>query len=420
MAVRKLSDLPSLTSSGRSTAKLVNADLFEVSLSDTPSTSKFSSAQATYAELKNNLNADILDGFETFDVVDNIEYKKITGVIGVTGTGDLASVTGLSYDSGYATKNGTVTYTIANFSGTGLNTSRIREIKIKARISNNATDPDREASMYVTYPDGSIQTLLKSNYEAGQGETSDWIQLIVGVPINIEQETFTITLDVDYVNAGERAAFEIIGAQQIVTKPIMIPADSFTQTISNALSGYTVIDDDTMASATNQTLSTSESVKAYVDTSRGYLHVRDEKAQGTSAGSLTSGYNIRTLNTTVANSIAGASLGSNQITLPAGTYRIIARAPMETAVNSTTLHRASIYNATSSAYLLSGSNNSMRFFGSQGQYWVGQTAEVIGQLVLSITSTIELRHYVSANCVGGYPLSSGTEIYSEVEIWKIT
>lgn len=51
------------------------------------------------------------------------------------------------------------------------------------------------------------------------------------------------------------------------------------------------------------------------------IHVEDQKTSGTNGGTATSGsWFTRTLNTTVGNTITGASLSSNQVTLPAGTY----------------------------------------------------------------------------------------------------
>jgi hypothetical protein len=53
------------------------------------------------------------------------------------------------------------------------------------------------------------------------------------------------------------------------------------------------------------------------------LHVRDEKSNGTAGGGSTSGsYETRTLNTVMTNEVSGASLTSNQIILPSGTYFI--------------------------------------------------------------------------------------------------
>jgi len=53
------------------------------------------------------------------------------------------------------------------------------------------------------------------------------------------------------------------------------------------------------------------------------FHVRDEKSNGVAGGNFTNGaWQTRTLNTSMTNEISGASLSSNQITLPSGTYFI--------------------------------------------------------------------------------------------------
>ena len=52
------------------------------------------------------------------------------------------------------------------------------------------------------------------------------------------------------------------------------------------------------------------------------LHVRDEKASGTDGGTSANGIVDRDLNTVKVNEITGASLSSNQITLPSGTYYV--------------------------------------------------------------------------------------------------
>lgn len=58
------------------------------------------------------------------------------------------------------------------------------------------------------------------------------------------------------------------------------------------------------------------------------LHLQDQKASGTNGGTFTAGSWIRrTLNTVVTNTITGSSLSSDQITLTAGTYEIIAHLP---------------------------------------------------------------------------------------------
>jgi len=178
-----------------------------------------------------------------------------------------------------------------------------------------------------------------------------------------------------------------------------------------------VIDDDTMATATDTNVPTSESVKAYVDTagSRGYMHVRDEKASGTNGGAFTSGdWRTRDLNVVKTNTISGASLSANQITLPVGTYRVRATAP---ALNTAT-NKAKIRNISNSSDSIIGSSE---MTGSVNHL---STSTVIGSFVLVSESIIELQHrcFTTNAATSGFGLASNlgvVEVYSEIEIWKI-
>ena len=69
--------------------------------------------------------------------------------------------------------------------------------------------------------------------------------------------------------------------------------------------------------------------KKYADDIRkNLLHVQEEQSANTKGGTFTSGaWRTRVLNTVKTNEISGASLASNQITLPAGTYDVEASAP---------------------------------------------------------------------------------------------
>jgi hypothetical protein len=145
--------------------------------------------------------------------------------------------------------------------------------------------------------------------------------------------------------------------------------------------------------------------------SREYMLVRDEKPQGTNGGTSLTGNNIRVLNTTVANTIVGASLGSNQITLPAGTYRIRAEAP--TAENS--VHRAQFYNVTDATIQILGTSRN-------GTTDIQDFATVWGRFTITSTKVFELRHQMTAGVatrgLGDATNMLGVEVYSQVEIIK--
>lgn len=164
--------------------------------------------------------------------------------------------------------------------------------------------------------------------------------------------------------------------------------------------------------------------KAYVDSVAGgggglgsLLHVVDQKTSGTAGAAATaSTWNVRVLNTVLTNNISGASLSSNTITLPAGTYYIDAHA-------GTTLSNGS------KARLRNTSDNSTTIVGTS-EYGNASTStsrnetyrsRVEGQFTIASSKNFQLQHWVaSANGDFGEAVSSGeVEIYAVVQIWKL-
>lgn len=182
-----------------------------------------------------------------------------------------------------------------------------------------------------------------------------------------------------------------------------------------------VTSSETIASNNNNTtLPTSAAVKSYADTAiaaiQQFLHVRDQKASGTDAGTFTSGsYVTRTLNNTQTNTISGASLASNRITLPAGTYRILASVPAY-RVNA---HKAILYNVTGAATTKVGTAESA----PNGAAAVTRSM-VSGQFTLGVTSELEIRHRCQTSfATNGFGAASSfgdNEVYTDVMIWKVS
>ena len=146
-----------------------------------------------------------------------------------------------------------------------------------------------------------------------------------------------------------------------------------------------------------------------------YLHVRDRKAQGTVGGSTgTNAWATRDLNALENNTLTGASLASNRITLPAGTYLIKASVP----AFGCNAFRAALYDYTNSAYLKYGSTA----FAAHA-YNVMATSNIFEKITLASPTTIELRMWSEAADSQGMGIPSNTagaqEIYSEVYIWKM-
>jgi len=145
----------------------------------------------------------------------------------------------------------------------------------------------------------------------------------------------------------------------------------------------------------------------------GLLHVRDEKASGTAGGTATSGsFQTRVLNTSKVNTIAGAALASNQITLPAGTYYVEASAPAVVCDS----HQARLYNVTDSAELVLGTSEF-----SVNTDSVQTKSTVTGQFTLTATKVVELQHRVqTTRATNGFGVSHtfGVNVYADVRIWR--
>ena len=142
------------------------------------------------------------------------------------------------------------------------------------------------------------------------------------------------------------------------------------------------------------------------------LHVRDEKASGTAAGSSIAGNQVRTLNTVVSNTITGASLASNQITLPAGTYQIYAQAPAFVCYQ----HRLRLVNVTDSTVTCLG-------FPAYVTTSSTSFSVVIGTFTITSTKVFNLTHYTqtarAANGLGTIVNDTFVEVYASAIINKV-
>lgn len=148
------------------------------------------------------------------------------------------------------------------------------------------------------------------------------------------------------------------------------------------------------------------------------LHVADEKTSGTDGGGTTAAtWTTRTLNTVRTNEISGASLASNEITLPAGTYQIKARAPNVGGG----LHRLRLYNVTDAAVILYGGNS----LSTAAAFTNSDATIEDARFTLAATKNVRIDHYSSATrATSGLgekmTIASVAEIYAEVIITKVS
>jgi hypothetical protein len=140
------------------------------------------------------------------------------------------------------------------------------------------------------------------------------------------------------------------------------------------------------------------------------IHVEGRKSNGTNGGTFTNGAErTRELSDVVTNEITGASLGSNQITIPSGDYICMAYAH----AGAVAANRVQLYNTTNSAILLTGS--------SETGTWIRST--VSGKFTISGTKVIELRHRCTTtkntNGLGSWHNFGSHELYASVKLWKV-
>ena len=144
------------------------------------------------------------------------------------------------------------------------------------------------------------------------------------------------------------------------------------------------------------------------------FHVRDEKSSGTDGGTSQTSFTKRDLNTSVTNEISGASISSSVITLPAGTYYILASAP----VNSGDRHKLKLRNTTDSSDTLIGTTE----YSDTGDDVVTRSF-VTGRFTIASQKNFELQHKcsvsIASNGFGIQSASSTTEVYTDCQIWKV-
>ena len=145
------------------------------------------------------------------------------------------------------------------------------------------------------------------------------------------------------------------------------------------------------------------------------LIVEDEKTSGTAGGTFANGaWRTRDLNTVRVNRITGASLSSNQITLPAGRYRIFARCPVFVVAN----HKTRLWNITDSSKILDGTTE----FSNITQSSI--TSSIIyGEFIINSQKTITIEHICNTTRItDGFGIASNfsqPEIYTQVFIQRL-
>ncbi len=145
--------------------------------------------------------------------------------------------------------------------------------------------------------------------------------------------------------------------------------------------------------------------------------IQDEKSSGTDGGTSVVGVNTRDLNTEIVNTITGAILGTNQFTLPAGTYEITARAPS----GNSGRNRIYLYNVTDASEPLVGTSDHTN--APDTAFFAAGTAHLQGEFTIVATKTFEIRHEIelaqSDSGLGNDMTDGEKEIYTRVVIQEV-
>lgn len=142
---------------------------------------------------------------------------------------------------------------------------------------------------------------------------------------------------------------------------------------------------------------------------------REEQTSGTNGGASTATtWTTRTLNATQYNGITGASLSTNQVTLPAGTYKVHALVPIFRGAQS----KARIYNVTDASVTLLGIST----YPDNGTDGDQIELQVMGVFTIAGAKAFAVQYYVTAAKTTdglGVAASAGTEVYTTVMFEKI-
>jgi len=144
------------------------------------------------------------------------------------------------------------------------------------------------------------------------------------------------------------------------------------------------------------------------------LLMTNDQANNTGGGSATSGaWRTLVINTSKKNNITGASLSSNQITLPAGTYCVRAWQWFYHCARN----KLRFYDATNTAAKVIGGSNYLDTDYNSAPNWLN------GYFVLSGSAACELQYQVQTTMatqgLGIETNFSTTEQYTSVAIWKV-
>lgn len=277
-------------------------------------------------------------------------------------------------------------------------------------------------------PSGSPDTVLDS-----QQFTALWNIL------NMRTMTHNITVDADYTLTSSqnlRLRYVITDTNPFLTTSRNIIVDEVERrflAVNNTLqtltfktlsgTGIDVLAGETKdlyGNGTNIIGSIENEVSGVMSTDN-FLHIQDQQVAGTiSATSTAATWNARDLNTVKTNNILGASLSTNEITLPIGTYK--GRGSFATALNGTAdcYMQMGIWDGTD--FIDYGM--SCKPFENEPQIVISPELTIDFFFTITEETTIDFRQYTEKAGVfkglgSNAPIAPTTQIVADIEIYKV-
>lgn len=310
-------------------------------------------------------------------------------VVGVLGTGDVVLASGTT-GTGKVVREGDPTFVLTDLTTNDASTAQhgwMKKLPGNAAVFYNGNGAFTAPPSQSMIPDSRSTNIILSGADNGH-------------LIRITSGTFTQTVTAAAtLGSGWSVLYQNFGTGDITVDP------NGAETINGAATlliqpgaSYYIVSDGTNLLA------------VVVRPSTGYMKVSDQKASGTSAGSSIASdiTQTRTFNTVEANTINGASLAANAVTLPTGTYLAKGSAPARAG-----RHRVHLYNSTDATYPAIGSG--------------AATNDIISDFFCQITITTSkaftMRHWtLTASASDGLGVAIGTglaESFSQMEFYKV-
>lgn len=282
-------------------------------------------------------------------------------------------------------------------------------------------------SAFFTVFDGDVLASADNNFtgkmrfpDDGELTIASGIITVTGVKHTIDTEADAASDDLVTINGGSDGQVLFVRANNDARTVVIkhntgniyctgladITLDNYSDTIaldySGALSKWVV-----------RNATPAQGRKADTALQPSIMHVKDVKGSGSSGGTFTSGaWRTRELNTTTG-SITGASLSGDQVTLPAGTYKITGYAPAASVDG----HQAQLYNVSDATTDIYGSSEL-----AHSTTATVTKSHIDGTITIAAPKVFEVRHRCTTTRATdglGKAASFGSEVYTSLVIQKL-